>query len=548
MAPKERSQFNFIGGSYTLRSKFVDTQETVNFYPEMEIPSSKNVTALIGTPGLKLFCTLPSSAGIRGQYATSTNRLFACADNKVYEITTSGAFSVIGQLTTASGLVGMADNGNQLLIVDGIAAYIFDLINWQSDPQYGIVTPFQATVETFDPTTMSWSQRSHSAGTFTQLTQTTICAQPTTATPNPDLFNYNTTIINPTHCVFKDGFFIINSAGSGRFYISSLATNTGDDNITFGAYEGGLFSPLQYATAEGSPDNLVAIVKTNNEMVLVGDKSTEIWYNSGASPFPFQRMQSAFFDIGTVVKYSVVANGEDVFWLGANSQGQGCVMHANGYIPSRISTHSIEYMIGQLGRIDDAVGWTYQQEGHFFYVLTFPTGNRTFVFDTTTGLWHERGYLNSISGANDKHRGICAVNYNQLVYVGDWQNGNIYQLDLNTYTDNGNLIKRIRTCPHIHYEMKRMFYHEFELDCIKGQGLVLGQGSDPQAMLKWSNDAGFTWSSERWESVGKMGEYKTRIHWHQLGSSRDRVFQLVVTDPIAWILINAWLDVEVEDD
>jgi hypothetical protein len=560
---KQRTEFNFIGGSYNVRSKFVDTQECINLYPEAELPSSKSITCLIGTPGLKSFSNIPIGS-IRGLYCTSLNRLFTVCGSGLYEIDIGGNATNLGTLITSDGIVGMVDNGNQLLIVDGFAAYTFDLTNWTSDPQYGIVTPYQdPSVSTiFDRTTMKWNGQTwdgtaldvltpniHGAGTFALLGQITICAMPTISTPQPDLFVYNTAIVNPTHCIFKDGYFVINSSGSGRFYISTLATNVGDDNITFGSYEGGLFDPLQYATAEGSPDNLSSIVKTNNELILVGDKSTEIWYNSGAAPFPFQRIQSAFFDIGTVAPYSVVANGNDVFWLGANSQGQGMVMHANGYVPQRISTHSIEYMIGQLNKVNDAVGWTYQQEGHFFYVLTFPSGNRTFVFDITTGLWHERGYWNSYTGANDRHRGVCVSNFNQLVYVGDWENGNIYQLDLNTYTDDGNTIRRIRTCPHIHYQMKRMYYNELEIDMIKGAGLSgIGEGTNPQAMLQWSNDAGFTWSSERWEPIGAIGQYKQRVHWHGLGMTRDRVFRFVITDPVSVIIINAFLYVEVEDD
>ena len=516
-----------------MRSKFIDTQECINLYPEMEIPSSKNVTALIGTPGLSLYVTLAGLGGVRGLYQSSDGRFFGVCGNNFYEIKKHAA-TLIGTISSLSGLVSMADNGNQLILVDGVKGYLFDLIDWNTGngPQGGNYMGPNHWAGTATPTYpiygggYSWDGWHH-AGTFTIIS-------PVSVANGDNISDDYAGFPCGSKVIFKDGYFVCNAPGTMKFFISE-------------PYEGALWNALQYASAEGSPDPIVSVCRTNNELYLFGSQSTEVWFNSGAAPFPFQRIQGAFFDIGTVAANSTVTNGNDVFWLGATGEGQGVVMHANGYVPTRISTHSIEYMIAQLGRIDDAVGWTYQQEGHVFYVLTFPTGNRTFVFDLITGLWHERGCYNSVTGVNDKHRGICCSPYNQLVYVGDWQNGNVYRLALDVYTDAGNPIRRVRTSPHIHFQMERLFYHELEFDMVRGQGLVSGQGNDPQVMLQWSNDGGFTWSTERWEPIGKMGEYKTRIHFHGLGSARDRVFKVVISDPIPVIFMNADIDFDVED-
>jgi hypothetical protein len=206
----------------------------------------------------------------------------------------------------------------------------------------------------------------------------------------------------------------------------------------------------------------------------------------------------------------------------------------------------MEYLIGQLQHTSDAIGYCYQQEGHNFYVLTFVTDNVTIVYDLNTGLWHKRGYWNKFTGLNDADRGNCCVFWNGKNYVGDYKSGAIYELSLDCYTDNGNPIVRWRTGPHIEQDRKRLFFDEFELSMERGIGLTTGQGVDPKACLQWSDDEGNTWSNEYWNTPGKKGEYKSRIHWHRLGQARNRVFKVTVSDPVKWLLTGARIDVRKE--
>lgn len=326
-------------------------------------------------------------------------------------------------------------------------------------------------------------------------------------------------------CVdFVDGYFLFNKPNTGQFQISGLYSTTLD--------------PLDFATAEGSPDNIVALIVDHREVWLMGERTTEVWFNSGDTDFPFSRISGSFIEHGCAAKRSVCKLDNSVFWLGADDKGNGMVFRANGYTPQRISTHAIEYAIGQYSRVDDAVAWTYQQEGHSFYVLNFPTANATWCFDASTSLWHERAWTET-DGTLGRHRGECHMAFAGMNLVGDWQTGNIYALDLDVFTDNGNTIERIRACQHISNDMKRVMYSALQIDMEAGVGLSDGQGSDPQAMLQWSDDGGFTWSNEAWASIGKMGERKTRVRWRRLGKSRDRVFKLKISDPVKVVIVGA---------
>jgi hypothetical protein len=236
-----------------------------------------------------------------------------------------------------------------------------------------------------------------------------------------------------------------------------------------------------------------------------------------------------------------------LFWLGEDSRGKGIVYRANGYTGQRISTHAVEWQIQQYGDISDAIGYTYQQDGHSFYVLVFPSANATWVYDVATQAWHERAGFNN--GSFTRHRGNCQVFFNNEVLVGDYQNGKIYAFDLNVYADDGQPQKWLRSwraLPTGQNNLKRTAHHTLQLDIEAGVGLVTGQGSDPEVMLRWSDDGGHTWSNEHWVKIGKIGEYGRRAIWRRLGMTqklRDRVYEVSATDPVKVAIMGAELTV-----
>jgi hypothetical protein len=331
---------------------------------------------------------------------------------------------------------------------------------------------------------------------------------------------------------YLDGYFIFQEPNSDRFWTSELLDGTQID-------------PLSFASAEGMPDNLVSLFVDHREVWLFGTQSVEVWYDAALEGFPLARIQGAVNEFGCAATYSVAKMDNSLFWLGADARGHGVVFRANGYAGQRISTHAVEYAIQSYEIISDAIAFTYQQDGHSFYVLTFPSAQATWVYDAATGAWHERaGFAN---GQFIRHRANCQMFYSEEVVVGDFQNGNIYAYDLDQYSDGDFAQKWLRSwraLPTGQNNLKRTAQHSLQIDMQTGVGLNTGQGSTPQVMLRWSDDGGHTWSNEHWMSAGKIGAYGTRAIRRRLGMTlklRDRVYEISGTDPVKISIVGAEL-------
>ena len=364
---------------------------------------------------------------------------------------------------------------------------------------------------------------------------------------------------------YLDGYFVFIEPNSQRVWVSELLDPTSID-------------PLSFASAEGSPDGLISSITDHSEVWLFGTNSVEVWYNSGALDFPLQRIQGAFNEIGCAATFSVAKLDNGLFWLGADARGKGIVYRSNGYTGLRISTHAVEWQIQQYGDISDAIAYTYQQDGHSFYVLTFPTANATWVYDVATQAWHERASFTN--GEFGRHRSNCQMTFNSKIFVGDYQNGNLYSFDLNVYADHNRVQKWLRSwraLPTGANNLKRTAQHSLQLDAQTGVGLsgvteipgrvyltpfiVVGDFYiedevqivtsvddyvQPKVMLRWSDDGGHTWSNEYWRSMGGVGEYGTEVIWRRLGMTmklRDRVYEISGTDPVKIAIMGAKLQV-----
>jgi len=360
---------------------------------------------------------------------------------------------------------------------------------------------------------------------------------------NPDGFIYNEVtgvyqqITDPDFpgavtVSYLDGYFVFNEPNSQKIWVTALLDGTSVD-------------PLDFASAEGSPDGVVAVLTDHRELWVFGTDTTEVWYNAGTTDFPLARIQGAFNELGCAAPYSVAKMDNQIYWLGQDARGRGIVYRASGYIGQRISTHAIEWQMQEYGNLEAATAYTYQQDGHSFYVLNFPSANTSWVFDVATGAWHERaGFEN---GAFTRHRADNMCNFAGNIIVGDYQNGNIYTFDLDVYADNGQPQKWLRSwraLPTGANNLARTIQHAMQLDCETGVGLNDGQGSDPQVMLRWSDDGGHTWSNEHWKSMGKIGQFGKRTIWRRLGATmkiRDRVYEVSGTDPVRIYIMGAEL-------
>jgi hypothetical protein len=370
---------------------------------------------------------------------------------------------------------------------------------------------------------------------------------------------------------YLDGYFVFNEPNSQRIWVTSLLDGLSID-------------PLDFASSEGSPDGLLSIIVTNREAWLFGTNSVEVWYDAGTADFPLQRIQGAFNEVGCAAPYAVAKMDNTVFWLGADARGRGMVYRANGYVGQRISTHAVEWQIQQYGNLSDAIAYTYQQDGHSFYVLIFPQADTTWVYDLSTGAWHERAGWDN--GRFTRHRSNCQMSFNSEIVVGDYEDGNLYAFDLDVYADNGAIqrwLRSWRALPMGQNTLRRTTQHSLQLDCETGVGLnerpnetdtfisevlvgalltesgdrLLAENGDviyvtastlttmiPKVMLRWSDDGGHTWSNEHWTSIGRLGQYGHRAFWRRLGMTqkiRDRVYEISGTDPVKIAIMGAEL-------
>lgn len=327
-------------------------------------------------------------------------------------------------------------------------------------------------------------------------------------------------------CAFQDGYFIVTGDGTQKFYINELA------------YDGSAWNGLDFASAEGSPDYTVGLISDHRELWLFGSNSAEVWANTGNSDFPFQRSGNTFVEHGCAAGATVAKADNTVFWLGTDDRGAGIVWRADGYTPIRISTHAVEKALASC-TLESASAFTYQQEGHIFYVLSLPEA--TWVYDAATQQWHERAWMNPSTGALSRWRADVMAFFNGEHLVGDYESGKVYSMELDAYTDAGDPIKRIRAAQTAENLQLRMFYSSLQVDMETG----LGTGSsDPQLILRWSNDGGHSWSNERMVSAGKVGQYNARAKFNRLGSGRNRVFELSMTDAAKFAVLGAVVEAE----
>ena len=361
----------------------------------------------------------------------------------------------------------------------------------------------------------------------------------------------------------NDNYFIYNRPQSQQFAVS------------------GILSPITQALSFGSkftsPDNLVSLIASNGQLYLLGEKSSEVWSDQGTFPLAYQRIPGSSTQQGIAAPFSVARVGNAFAYVSQNIRGLNQIVLMNGYTPQRISTHAVENsLVDQYTA--DAVAYTYQLEGHEVYVVSFPSIDLTWAYDFTTQLWHKWLWVDG-NNVYHRHRSNCAAVFQNVVVVGDWQNGNLYQLDQTNYTDNGSEIRRLRRAPHILTDLQRQYFDELQIQFQPGVGQIgfsrdrntylgnpytiplntpltlqlnqeyvldnAGQitASDtlrkPQAMLRWSNNGGSTWSKEYWQEIGQQGQYSHRAIWRRLGWSRDKIFEVVVTDPVKAVIVSA---------
>jgi hypothetical protein len=341
-----------------------------------------------------------------------------------------------------------------------------------------------------------------------------------------DTLNTITTnlIATPIDVTFQDGYGILTFA-DGRFQITS-------------AYDFKTLDALDFATAESNPDGLVRGIADHGEVVLCGDLTVEFWGNSGAADFPYSNIRGATLEFGLAAAYSLTKFNDSLAGLFKNRMGQVQVMIMRGHALEKISTQELDSIINGYSSVSDATGYSYMLGGHPMYQINFPAAGKSWLYDASTQLWSP--LESGLSGA--RHRGEMEISFVDHILVTDYENGNVYILDPETYTDNGAPIPREIITRHFNQAFKPVSVFALQVDFETGVGLVSGQGADPQAMLQVSKDNGHTWGIERWTSMGAIGEYQKRVIWRRLGMARDWLFKIRVSDPVKVVITSGSID------
>jgi hypothetical protein len=483
-------RFGFVGGSYTAQSGAVADEEAINWFAETNesggyIGSSAyggreagTVKSYFGTPGLSVFSALPDGPP-RGEFEIN-GRLFAVGGGTLFEVFADGTNIARGIVAKDANPASICANSIQLLIVSGGHAYCFTL------------------------------------GTNVLLEVTSQLADV------------------PVQCDCSDTIAVVMFQNSNKFQMSQV--------LDFSVWPGQLVNEVSVFA-----ENIVSIVVNHRELWVLGQKRSQPYQNTGSVEV-FDVIPGALIENGSAATFSPVRLDNSVFWVGQDERGALIAVRSNGYTPSRVSTHAVEFWLSKQKNISQLVSYSYQDRGHLFWVLYVPNSDCSWVYDVGEKLWHKRATWVSSKGVYQPHLSWNHVYAFGKHLVGDWNSANLYEMSFDNLTDNGNLIRRARRAPTVTNEKNWIYHTQLTVDFAAGLGpqppLTDGSGNprEPQAVLRWSDDRGQTWSNEHARGCGLAGQYAKRVFWTRLGRSRNRVYELVVTDPTSWAIVDAYLE------
>jgi hypothetical protein len=498
---------NFIGGSYVSDVKMLSTTLSDNLFSENIESQTDTYTKQVlrsveGTTSAAAFGD--SGVGCRGLYWSSTGpapdfgpQLYACFNNKVYRIDSEFNKFEIGTVGDNSTVIRFNESGgvnSHLCVVDGYNLYTCPLSASNDDLAFKTITL-------------------------------------------PNMAGLSETPIQPTDIAFIGGRIVLNNSLSDQCYYTDLYAINGAAGYLTSA-----FNDLNYFTAENISDKINAIISINNVLWVFGPRSYQVYQSRDNQFNPFITVSTAGNQIGCKAPKSVVAIGNQVFWLGSSNSGENTVFIGQGINDvSRISTNVIEREIGKMIDSSDAIGQTYSKDGHTFYAITFVSADKTFVYDLSTKEWHNRSSRDRL--LNIQH--LWEPQYATLAYgkimFGSYNGQALVYLDDDKYTEyDGRPIVRTRISPVIISQFSDVVFHDFELEVATGLTKVqVGQGSNPKVMLQVSKNGGNSWSNEIWKDLGKTGEYSYRCKWTGLGLGRLFVIKVVISDPVKVMMVGA---------
>lgn len=462
-----------FGAGVASKSYVVTRQRRLNCYYENRDDGDKARIVLYGTPGMKLKFTVGTSPA-RGLLG-SVLYLYVVAGSVFYQLNASGTTLGTGSLSTSSGLVSLAQNPTQVLLVDGTAGYLFN-------PTTHVLAPL--TVANF-PSSAGFPS---SARTIT----------------------------------FASGYFVAEVPGTQQFQVSGL-------------FDGATWSALAFASASQYSDTLLAVDSLIGNLLLFSNTHLEFWQNVGSTPQPFQPILSATTEYGIAAVFSRAHVDGSIIFVAQSPQGGVSVCQIKGYQVTPISTPDLDYIFSTFPTVSDAVGLAYRTDKHPMYQVTFPTANRSFLYDCLTGIWNETQTGITTQYAQ-RHIGNLSTLFGGVQLISDYANGNLYTADSGTFTDNSATIPRQVISKHQLQDFNVFSIDEAYVDMETGVGTVSGAGMNPNVQLSVSKDNGRTFGTPRTRSLGTFSAYTTRAIWRRWGSARVFVFKVDMTDPVKFVI------------
>jgi hypothetical protein len=472
-------------GFYQSESLPLSAQQCINWYPHIPEVPALNAETLRGTPGIYQVCT-------SGLSVTDSSRGETTFKSRLYVVNGPTLFRVNADHTMTNlgqiesdARVTMVNNDNQLLI---------------------LVPGGAGYIFTDDPDNL------------VEITDSDFRA-------NGD----------PLYACFIDGYFCFTTTDK-KFIISAL-----QDGLDYNA--------LDFGSAESSPDGVVVPFVYNNQLIVGGEFTLEVFNNVGGADFPFQRT-GLFFQQGVFAPFSPTQTKDTILFVGGGENESPAVWALSGNTTQKVSTQAIDDILQRLtaDEVADIYGWSYGQAGHYFVGFSLP--DTCLVFDTTTSRWHERqSRVELTSGAIDtisyRVRGFATA-YGRL-YVTDSRDGRIGVADIDTYTEYDSVIVRTMATQPFQNNMDPFFLPYLEVTIESGVGN--SACPDPQITLQISRDGGKTWSDERARSIGAVGQYNRRAVWRRNGrTSRFDVYRLIMSDPVKPVILQLTGQIEGMDD
>lgn len=482
-------------GSYQARSPIANAQVCLNLYPEPNTKDAPFPVTHYPAPGLTLFADYSTHGSrVRGLYVASSGQVFCVVDQTVLYINETGTAVVLGTLPTNSGNpISMTDNGTDVVLVDG--------------------TTYGATILLSGPPSLG------------------------SLIPIVDSAFYGSTRVD-----YIDTFVVFNKPATPP----SLPDPLGIPSQTFYTTTSNVitpFDPLYFANKAGWNDPLVVACCLHDNIWLLGQSTTEIWYNAGAAAFPFARMPNSILQQGCVAPYSPVITDNALYWLSQDRWGRNLMMRGEGYGAKRVSNFAVEHIWSTYPTISDAIGMSYQIGGHETIGIYFPSGNAWWAYDASTQMWHQRtfggttdAWLPYCSGFARPNLSLPPSLKDGALLMGDRSSGKVYILQENAYTDNGTAITRQRSWTHLQGDDGQRVAHQRFSASFAGASLA------PDTLaLDWSDDAGQTFGTPVNQTIGNAtnGQYQ----WRRLGYARDRVYRLTWSGNGESALNGAYVDV-----